>query len=68
MCEEDRRDDVAGEVGQVAEARGDNLRIASGGNTTLRILELQLQDSRRMGARDFLNGGHVKVGDVLGRL
>ena len=56
----------AGDVGQVLEARGDKLRVACGANTTLNILELQLQNSRRLGVRDFLNGGHLKVNDVLG--
>jgi hypothetical protein len=30
------------------------------------MLELQPEDSRRMSARDFLNGTHIKVGDMLG--
>jgi methionyl-tRNA formyltransferase len=58
----------AGVAGKVVEAHGDNLRVICGANTTLRLFELQLQDSRRMGARDFLNGGHPRVGEVLGRM
>ena len=32
----------------------------------LRLLEVQPQDSRRMSARDFLNGTRVSVGDRFG--
>ncbi|MDX6404571.1 MAG: methionyl-tRNA formyltransferase [Blastocatellia bacterium] len=52
--------------GEIIEAHGDALRVACGAQTALGILELQLEDSRRMSARDFLNGAHIKVGDVLG--
>jgi methionyl-tRNA formyltransferase len=53
--------------GRIIEARGDRLLVACGAATALRILELQPEDSRRMSARDFLNGAHIKTGDVLGR-
>jgi len=53
--------------GQIIEARGDRLLVACGDGTAFRILELQPEDSRRMTARDFLNGSHVKVGEVLGQ-
>jgi methionyl-tRNA formyltransferase len=52
--------------GQVIEAGRDRLILACGDGTALRLHEVQLQDSRRMSARDFLNGTHLKVGDVLG--
>ncbi len=52
--------------GRIIEAHGDGLLVACGDGTILRILELQPEDSRRMSARDFLNGAHLKVGDVLG--
>lgn len=55
------------EPGRIIEAHGDRLLVACGGETALRILELQPGDSRRMSARDFLNGTHIKVDDVLGR-
>jgi methionyl-tRNA formyltransferase len=51
---------------QIIEAHGDNLVIACGDGTALRVLELQPEDSRRMSARDFLNGAHLKVSQVLG--
>ena len=53
--------------GQVIEARGDRLLVACGDGTALRIVELQPEDSRRMSARDFLNGSHLKAGNVLGQ-
>src|SRR5258707_7552431 len=53
--------------GQVIEARGDRLIIACGDGTALRISELQTEGGRRMGARDFLNGAHLKVGNMLGQ-
>lgn len=52
--------------GEVVEAHGDRLVITCGSATALRILELQPEDSRRMSARDFLNGSHVKAGDFFG--
>ncbi len=53
-------------AGQVIEAHGDNLVVCCGVGTALRVLELQPEDSRRMSARDFLNGSHIKVGETLG--
>lgn len=55
------------QVGQIIAAHGDRLVVGCGGATALRILELQPEDSRRMSARDFLNGAHIKVGDLLGQ-
>ena len=52
--------------GQVLAARGDDLIVACGEQSTLRILEVQPEARRRMGVRDFLNGVQVKVGDRLG--
>jgi methionyl-tRNA formyltransferase len=56
----------ATQPGEIVEALGDRLLVACGAGTALRILELQPEDSRRMSARDFLNGSHIKVGHVLG--
>src|SRR5580765_2702096 len=42
--------------GQVIEAVRDRLVVACGDGTALRLMEVQLQDSRRMSTRDFLNG------------
>jgi methionyl-tRNA formyltransferase len=57
----------SGQPGQIVEAHGDRLLVACGSETALRILQLQPEDSRRMSARDFLNGAHLKTGDLLGR-
>ena len=54
-------------AGQVIEAHGDKLLIGCGDSTRLQVLELQPEDSRRMSARDFLNGSHLKVGEMLGQ-
>ena len=56
----------ATQPGQIVEANGDRLLVASGAATALQILELQPEDSRRMSARDFLNGSHIKVGQIFG--
>jgi methionyl-tRNA formyltransferase len=55
----------ADQPGRILEAHGDKLLVACG-DGALRILELQPEDSRRMNARDFLNGSHVTAGQVLG--
>jgi len=54
-------------AGQITEARGDKLIINCGGATTLRVSELQPEGRRRMRAREFINGMHVKVGGTVGR-
>jgi len=52
--------------GKVIEAVRDRLIVACGDGTALRLREVQPQDSRRMNARDFLNGMRPSVGQVLG--
>ena len=52
--------------GQILKARADEFMVACGQATALRILELQLEGTRRMSARDFLNGAHIEVGARLG--
>jgi methionyl-tRNA formyltransferase len=54
------------EPGRVLTAHGHILRLACGGKTVLRVLELQLEGARRMNARDFLNGKHIKIGATFG--
>ena len=51
--------------GQIIEAGRDRLIVACGDGTALRLLEVQLQDSRRLSARDFLNGAHLSAGECL---
>jgi methionyl-tRNA formyltransferase len=52
--------------GQIIEAHGDRLVVACGDATALRVAELQMEGSRRVAARDFLNGSHIRVGELLG--
>ena len=56
-----------GAAGEVLEAHGDNLIVRCGGETALRLLEVQPESKRRMAIRDFLNGTHLKVGDRFGQ-
>jgi Methionyl-tRNA formyltransferase len=55
------------DCGEVLEARGDNLIVKCGGDTALRLIELQPEAKRRMAARDFLNGTKLKIGDRFGQ-
>jgi methionyl-tRNA formyltransferase len=53
-------------TGQVIEAGRERLTVACGEGTALRLMEVQLQNSRRMTARDFLNGRSVEIGTSWG--
>ncbi len=55
-------------AGEVVAAHGDELLVRCGDATGLRLLEVQPEAKRRMSARDFLNGTHLKVGDRLGEV
>ena len=55
-----------GEPGEVIEAHGDRLAVACGGETALRIAELQLEGKQRVGARDFINGTRLRAGERFG--
>ena len=55
------------EPGAIIEAHGDQLLVQCGEQTALRLLDLQPEAKRRMSARDFLNGTHLKIGDRLGQ-
>ncbi len=52
--------------GQVLEAKGNDLIVACGNETALKIVELQLEGKKRMNVRDFLNGVKINVGEKLG--
>jgi methionyl-tRNA formyltransferase len=60
---EDERTSAAGTL---LAARGDELVVACGGATTLKVLELQPEGKQRLSARDFINGSHLKMGERLG--
>jgi methionyl-tRNA formyltransferase len=53
-------------AGIIVEARGDELVVACGVGTGLRIFELQPEGKQRMKARDFINGTRVEAGARLG--
>lgn len=45
---------------------GSRLLVACGEGTLLQLGELQLEGRKRISARDFINGVHLKPGEVLG--
>ncbi|HEX6184841.1 MAG TPA: methionyl-tRNA formyltransferase [Pyrinomonadaceae bacterium] len=60
------RDEAATAAGTLVVARGDELVVACGVGTTLRVLELQPEGKQRMPARDFINGSRAQAGERLG--
>jgi methionyl-tRNA formyltransferase len=52
--------------GRILRADGDELLVTAGDSTILRISQLQMEGSRRMSARDFINGFHPQIGESLG--
>jgi methionyl-tRNA formyltransferase len=52
--------------GEVVVAYRDELVVQCGNKTALRVLEVQPEARKRLAARDFINGMHVKIGDRLG--
>jgi methionyl-tRNA formyltransferase len=52
-------------TGEVITSQGDELAVSCGDETALRLLEVQLEAKRRMSAREFVNGTHIKTGDRL---
>lgn len=54
------------ETGKVVQAKGENLIIACGEKSFLKINELQIEGKKRMDTRDFLNGIRIKQGEKLG--
>lgn len=57
------RDETSHGVGEVIAAQGDELIVACGEQTALRLLEVQPEAKRRMSVRDYLNGTHLKIGE-----
>lgn len=60
--------DAAATPGTVTAAHGSDLLVACGQGTSLRLLEVQPEAKRRMSARGFLNGSHLKIGDRFGEV
>ena len=55
-------------VGEIIAAQRDELLVSCGEQSALRLIEVQPEARKRMPARDFINGLHVKVGDRLGKV
>lgn len=55
------------EPGEVISAHRDELIVQCGAGTALRLLEVQPESRKRMGARELLAGKLLKVGDRLGK-
>ena len=53
-------------AGEVIVAQRDELVVSCGQQTALRVLEVQPEARKRLAARDFINGMHLKVGDRFG--
>lgn len=53
--------------GEVVVAHRDELVVQCGKQTALRVLEVQPEARKRLAARDFINGMHVKIGDRFGK-
>lgn len=57
--------EATSEFGTILKAKGDELIIACGESTVLRLHEVQPEGKRRMHVRDFLNGAKITVGEKL---
>ena len=55
------------EPGEVTVAQRDELVVQCGNNSALRVWSVQPEARKRLAARDFINGMHVKVGDRFGK-
>lgn len=53
-------------AGELIVVQGDELVVQCGEQTALRVLEVQPEARKRIAARDFINGMHLKVGDRFG--
>ena len=53
-------------AGTLVAAHGDDLVVACGGETTLKLLEVQPEGKQRLRARDFINGSRAQAGEPLG--
>ena len=52
--------------GEIVEALGDELIVACGHETALRLVEVQPEGRKRMSVRDFLNGVRLRAGERCG--
>lgn len=52
-------------TGTILKAEKDDLLVACGANSALKLTEIQIEGKRRMSVRDFLNGQKIEIGEVL---
>lgn len=52
-------------AGAIIAAHGDELSVKCGGETVLRLLEVQPGGGRRLTAREFINGARVEAGRLM---
>jgi methionyl-tRNA formyltransferase len=52
-----------GSPGEIIEAK--NNLVVKCGEGVIEIMEVQLQDRKKMDAKSFLNGHHIKTGEIL---
>lgn len=57
---------LEGVPGEVMTAHGDDLIVCCGRATALRLIEVQPESRKRIGAREFISGARVQVGDRFG--
>lgn len=55
-------------AGEIEETTKGAIVVACGGQTRLRVTELQQQGRKRLAAREFLNGIHIEKGERFSRL
>jgi methionyl-tRNA formyltransferase len=61
-----KTDEVSQNNGRILKADGDELLVSAGDSSALQIGQLQMEGSRRMTMRDFINGFHPQIGESLG--
>ncbi len=54
-------------IGVVLNAERSEFVVGCGGGTALVVTEVQPENKRRMSAADFINGAHLKTGEILGK-
>lgn len=66
LVDEDSVVNTESKSGEIVRADKDDLIVACGYDTCLRLIEVQPEGKRRMSVRDFLNGARVQTGDHFG--
>jgi methionyl-tRNA formyltransferase len=63
VASDEQRTGGEGRIGEIVKAHGDELVVACGDETLLRLHEVQPEGKRRLSVRDFLNGARVRAGE-----